>query len=209
MSKNKQRLWLFFMLFLYAIIAVVGFGIAYFVKTTFFQAKQAVPKVSSITPLPTQPGWKTYTNSSVKITFSYPPTDTVKTSSYGFGVTSLMLSQTNGDVDLQMLLLPKTLAQTVGQDFDGYYAMQDNTSKVIKSPLSQDNATETFTKIDNRSINGLKALDYQSVSSNAKPDAQPEIGTFIQAGSNLILISTGKSNKTALEQMLESFRYTQ
>src|SRR6266568_6836672 len=109
---------------------------------------------------------------------------------------------------IQILLLPKSLAQTVGQDFDSYYAMADHATKVIKNPLSQDNTTEKFTKIRNRTVNGLQALDYQSLASNAPVGSQPEIGTFIVAGSNLILISTGEDNKTELEEMLSSFTYS-
>jgi len=87
--------------------------------------------------------------------------------------------------------------------------MSDNASKVIKSPLSQDNVTDTVTKIDNRAVNGLQAVDYQSIPSNAKPDSQPGIGTIIQAGSNVILISTGKAIKKIWSKFFSSFTYQQ
>jgi len=196
------------MLVIYVVVALAGFGIAYFIKMTYFPPKQTTSPqaVSKITPVPTLPGWKIYTNSSDNITFSYPPTDTIKTSSLGFSVTSLTLTQANGNLDFQIIMLPKVLAQAAGQDFDGYSAMPDNTSKVIKSPFSRDNTTETFTKIDNRSVNGLQAIDFQSISSNAPAGAQLEIGTIVESGNNVTMISTGKSNQTNLEQILSSFR---
>jgi hypothetical protein len=211
MSKVKQRLFLVSMLLIYVGIAVGGFVVAYIVKHDFFSSNTTViltPTPSKVKQVQSPASWKTYTNTDDKLTFSYPPTDNIKTSSLGFGVTSIALVTVNGDADFQILLLPKALAQTVGQNFDGYYAMPDNTTKVIKSPLSQDNTTEQFTKIRNRTVNGLQALDYQSLASNAPAGSQPEIGTFIVAGGNLILFSTEKSNKTELEEMLSSFTYS-
>jgi hypothetical protein len=211
MRKVRKRLWLIALLLIYVAIAIAGFVIAYIVKKDFLPntASSAAPQASVVKQIPAPSGWKTYTNSDIKIRFYYPSEDTIKTSSYGLGVTSVALQDSKGNTDFQILLLPKSLAQTVGQDFDDYYAMQDNATKVIKNPLSQDNTTEKFTKIRNRSIDGLQALDYQSISSNALANIQPEIGTFISTGSNLILISTGSENKTKLEEMLSSFTYQQ
>jgi hypothetical protein len=211
MSKNKQQLWLFSILLIYIAIAVAGFTIAYVIKNDF------LPKTSSI-PIPTQPttktptisvptGWSTYTNTDYKLQFAYPSTDTIKAKSYGFGVTSLALTNKNGNVDFQILFLPKSLAQAVGQDFDSYYSMSDNTTKTVKSPLSQDNTTEKFTKINNTTVDANRAINYKSIASNAKPDTQPEIGTFIETGNNLVLFSTVPNNKNKLEEMLKLFHY--
>ncbi len=211
MSKVKPRLFLVSMLLIYVGIAVGGFVVAYVVKHDFLSSNTSViptPTISHVKPVQTPSDWKTYTNSDDKLKFAYPTSDRIKTSSYGFGVSSVALQNANGEVDFQILLLPKSLAQTVGQDFDSYYAMADHATKVIKNPLSQDNTTEKFTKIRNRTVNGLQALDYQSLASNAPVGSQPEIGTFIVAGSNLILISTGEDNKTELEEMLSSFTYS-
>ena len=142
-----------------------------------------------------------------QLQFAYPSTDVINTKSYGFGVTSLALTNKNGNVDFQILLLPKSLAQTVGQDFDGYYSMSDNTTKIIKNPLAQDNTTEQFTKINNITIDGNKAVNYQSLASNVKPGTLPEIGTFIEIDNNLVLFSTEPNNKNKLEEMLKLFRY--
>jgi hypothetical protein len=206
MPEEKKKLWIFSIILIYIAVAIAGFVIFYIVKKDFLSTPP--PKASVITPVPTISGWKTYTNSDDNISFNYPSGDTIQSKSYGFGVSSVILQTAGNNTDFEVLLLPKSLAEAVGQDFDSYYSMQDNTSKVIKSPLSQNsNTTEAFTKIRNRSIDGLEALDYQSVASNAPASAQPEIGTFIQAGSNLILFSTGENNKNKLEQILSSFHY--
>jgi hypothetical protein len=210
MSKTKQRLFLVSMILVYVGIAIGGFVLAYVVKHDFLSRNEAViptPTVSNVKPIQAPANWKIYTNTNDKLKFLYPPADIIKTSSLGFGVTSVSLQAANGNLDFQIMLLPKSLAQAIGQDYDGFYAMPDNTTKEIKSPLSQDNTTEKFTKIRNRSVNGLQALDYTSLASNA-PSSQPEIGTFVVAGSNLVLFSTGKSNKATLEKMLSSFTYS-
>ncbi|HSX09366.1 MAG TPA: hypothetical protein VLF93_04380 [Candidatus Saccharimonadales bacterium] len=208
MSKTKQRLWLAFMIVLYIIIACVGFGAAYYIKTVLFsQPSQSQTQATTIKTVTAPIGWKTFSNSSLNLSFSYPPTDTIQTKEYGFGVSSATVLTSKGSTDFQILFLPKTLASTVGQDFDSYYTMPNNTTKVIKNPMSQNSTTEKFTKLEDRTINSLRALDYQSIASNAQPNTSPEIGTFIEAGSNLVLISTGKNNKASLEKMVGTFRY--
>ena len=208
MSKTKQKLWIISMLFIYIALACAGFVIVYIVKNDFLPKNTATQ-----TPTPSKvsvpKGWKTYSNTDAKITFAYPPADSIKTSSLGFGVTNAVLQKTNKTMDFQILFVPKSLAQVVGQNFDTYYTLPNNTTKVIKSPISQDNTTEEFTKIRNRSINGLQALDYQSIASDAKPGTQEEIGTFIAAGDNVVLFSTGAENKMKLEQILSSFTYSE
>lgn len=209
MSKNKQRLWLLSMLLIYAAIAVAGFTIAYVIKNDFLSSSnnQQTQIANKVTSAPLPAGWKIYENNDCQIKFSYPSADTLQTKSYGFGVSSVTVEDSKGNTDFQILLLPESLGQAVGQNFDSYYAMPANTTKTIKNPLSQGNATEKFTKISNRNVNGNQALDYQSIASNAKPGTIPEIGTFIKVGSNLVLISTGQENKQNLGKILNSFRY--
>lgn len=209
MSKTKQQLWLFSMLLMYVAIAVAGFTIAYIIKTDFV-SKNPPNNQPSVTPSKTKSaptGWKTYTDTTDNLQFYYPATDKVQTKSYGFGVSSIIFTHANSQTDFQILLLPKSLAQTIGQDFDSYYAMPNNTTKTIKNPLSQDNTTEKFTKIRNKTVDGNRAIDYQSIASNAKPGTIPEIGTFIEAGNNLLLISTEQNNKNNLVKIVGSFRY--
>ena len=195
------------MLLIYVAIALVGFVIAYIVKIEFFQTmSKTSPKTaqeSRTAQVPT--GWKMYNNSTYQLQFSYPPTDTLQSKSYGFGVSSVTIQNKNGNTDFQILLLPKTLASAVGQNFDSYYSMPNNSTKTIKNPVSQDNSTEQFTKIQNIMVNGNKAVDYQSTDTNAKPGTLPEIGTFIEAGNNLVLISTTESDKAVLGHILNSF----
>lgn len=209
MSQNKKGLWLLTILLIYIAIAVAGFAIAYIIKIHFF-AKPISGSTSSaahVTINPTPMGWKTYSNNAYQLQFSYPPSDKLKTSSYGFGVSSLILQDAQGNTDFQFLLLPKSLAQMVGQDFDSYYAMPNKTTKTIKDPLSKDNTTEQFTKINNITVDGLPAVDYSSISSTAKPGTTAEIGTFIETGDNLVLISTDGDNKTTLAKLLSTFSY--
>lgn len=197
MSKNKQQLWLLLILLSYLVIALAGFGIAYVVKMTFLHPRQQTVQRQTI------PALQTYTNATYKLSFSYPSSDSIQTSSFRFGITNLSIQNTkNNSVDFQILLLPKSLAHAVGQDFAGYYAMPDNSTRTIKSPFAKDTTTEKFTKIRNRTINGNQAIDYQAVASTAKAGSQPEIGTLIEAGNNLILISTEEKNKEKLEQLL-------
>jgi hypothetical protein len=207
MSKNKQKLWLFSMILIYVMVAIAGFVVVYMVKTYFLPQNPSdqTQVTAKVTSVPVPDGWKTYTDSIDKISFAYPSTDTVQTKSYGFGVSSLILQTRKSTTDVQILLLPSTLATAAGQDFDTYYAIQNNTTKTINSPVSQDNTTEKFTKIKNTTVDGNEAVDYQSIASNAKPGTMPEVGTFIIAGSNLMLFSTAQNNKDTLEKILSTF----
>ena len=192
------------MLLIYIMIAVAGFTIAFVVKK-YFLPNPNPPVAQIVKPVPSQhtpAGWKTYSNSIYQLQFAYPPTDKPVEKSYGFGVSSVTLQRAKGQTDTKLLLLPKSLADTVGQNFDDYYAMPDNTTKSVQNPLSQDKTTEKFTKIRNRTLDGDQALDYQSIAANAKPGTKPEIGTFIEMGDNLVLISTGQDNKQNLEKLL-------
>lgn len=208
MSEKKKSLWIVGMLSLYTVIAIVGFIIAYFVKTTFFtKASVATPKHSLVKKMlvPTPTGWKTYENQDYNVKLSYSPEDSIKQATYGFGIISIALqNKKDSQQNFHILLLPKSLAQAAGQDFDTYYAMPNNMTKTIMSPLAKDHTSEKFTKIRNRSVDGFQALDYQSLPSTATPGTKPEIGTFIENGDNLILISTEASNKNTLEQMLRT-----
>ncbi len=209
MPENRKRLWLVAILLIYVAIAVAGLVIAYMVKTYFLPHTASTPQpyISQVKQSSTPKGWKKYVNTENKISFAYPPDDKIKTSSLGFGVTNITLTNPKEVVDFQFFIAPKSIAQAIGQDFDNYYSMENNSTKTIKNPLSKDTTTEKFTKIRNRSISGLEALEYQSTASNAPKDAKPAIGTFISTGDTLIVISTNSENKTRLEDLLNSFSY--
>lgn len=206
MSKEKQRMWLLSMLLIYIMIAIAGFTIAFVVKKYFLPSSH-VPVTQIVKPIPsphTPKGWKTYTDNDYQLQFAYPPTDKPVEKSYGFDVSSITLQTKKGQTDIQLLLLPKSLADTVGQNFDDYYALPNNTAKTIQNPLSQDKTTEKFIKIRNRTIDGNQALDYQSIATDAKPGTKPEIGTFIKMGDTVVLFSTDQNNKENLEELLST-----
>jgi hypothetical protein len=211
MSPENQQRGIILLLTIYVLTAAIGFLIAYIVKTSWQRAhmQTSTPVVVKTTPFPTPGDWKVYENADAKIELSYPPTDTFTTDSYSFGVTGVSFDTASEDTDFQILILPKSLAQTVGQSFDTYYTMPNKTTTTVKSPLAKDNTTQQFTKVQNRSVNGLQAFDYSSIPTDAPKDTTPEVGTFLQAGSNLILISTTPDNKETLEKMLSSFHYNQ
>lgn len=213
MSNNKKQLWLFSFLFVYILIAVAGFLIVLFIKNALQTQKQSQNYATRNEKTMPSGRWKTYENAIYKFKLSYPPDDIIKTSSYGFHVISIIIEHSGNSknitmADFQILLLPKSLAQKVGQNFESYDVLPDNTSKVIKNPFTQISAAEQFTKIHNLTIDGDQAFDYRSVATNANPGVPPEIGTFIEAGNNLILISTAEDNKKQLDQMLSSITFS-
>jgi hypothetical protein len=214
MSNQKKTLGVVLLVVIYAVVALIGFFIIYFIKTQLDHKKEVPAQVTKQQTIPTPiPGEsKTYKDPSANFALNYPADLSVKETPYGLGVNAVELrSSDNIDKEyapnVQMLTVPKALAKAVGQDFDGYYAMADNTTKVIASPLGTDKTSEAFTKIRNREVNKLRALDYSSVPSPNTDNEDPEIGTFIEAGDTLIIISTGESDRDSLEDILKTFTY--
>lgn len=197
------------------ILLLIGGGIFFFKKTQpspVNQAKQQAtesPTQSSqqhIQKTSTKVGWKTYTNQANKISFQYPSTLHLTESSPGMGViTAQLRSDNNLDTkyaaNFQWLILPKFLAKTVGQDFDEYYAMENNSSKTI----SANKQSQILTKTDNRSISGLRAFDFTSTSNPPQSNQQATYGAYIEIGNNIFIISTQEQNKATLEQILATF----
>ena len=215
MSKRNPALWFFIILLVYSVVAIIGFLIVYLIRNAISSpstqqsiTKNTSPSVSKPTITPPS-GWKTYTDTKADFSVAYPSDLTEKSTSYGLGVSSVeMRSTDNTDSksapDYQLLIVPKLIAKTVGQDFDSYYEMADNTTKTISSPLAQDDTKQVFTKLRNRTIKEHRALDYRSIPENAKADTEAEVGTFIENGDKIILISTGESNKDELEQVIST-----
>ena len=214
MSQKKKVLGVILLLIIYFVIAIAGFLIAYYVKTNFMEPQTAAtPKVTPASA-PAPSGYQTYENKEQKFSMQYPETLTVKENSVGFGVNTIeMRSPENTDPayapDIQVLTVPKALAKTIGQDFESYFEMADNSSKVIESPLDQGKKAEKFTKIRNREINGLRALDYTSVPSPNTDNQDPENGTFVEVGNNLIIFASGSDSREQLEEVLNTFNYNQ
>lgn len=179
----------------------------------------SAPQGNAITPLggyqagqtgtSAQSPWRLYKNSSYNFSLSFPADLTPKESEYGMGVSNVEFRSTaNQDAayspDFQFLIFPKALGSLIGQDFEAYYAMPVNGTKIIQDPQG---ASQSFTKVKNRTVSGLRAIDFKTISSPPAANEQPEIGNYIEIGNSIFIISTAESNKETLEKMLQSFIY--
>jgi hypothetical protein len=212
MSNNKKALWISFFLIVYVVIAVIGFFVVYFIKNAVSKPVVTPIAVAHPTREPVPTGFKTYQNSDQKFSVSYPSTLKETDTAHGFGVNTIELrSKDNANPtyapDIQILTVPKMLATTIGQDFDSYYAMPDNATKTITSPTDSKTA-EVFTKIKNRDISGLRAVEYSSVPSPKQENQEAEIGVFIEKGSDMIIVAGSESNRDQLEKVLTTFSAT-
>ncbi len=215
MTRRKKYLAVAAIVLIYVAIAIVGFFIVYFIKTTVIKTPASVPSTTTVTPtaVPAPSGFKTYQNTEQKYSLNYPEELTIKESSYGFGVNTVELrSDDNNDPayapDVQILTVPKTIAKAIGQDFDSYYTMADKSSKTIKSPFGQDNGAESFTKIRNREVNGLRAIDYTSVPSPNPDNQEPELGTMVETTNALVIFASGFDDREQIEEVLKTFAFT-
>jgi hypothetical protein len=214
MSPKKKALWVSLILVIYVVIAILGFLVAYYVKTTYIDPQRKAYTVPTTTPIPAPSGYKTYQDTEQKFSVFYPEALQVKENPIGFGVKTVELrSEENTDTayqaDIQILTVPKHLAKAIGQDFETYITMEDGSSKTIESPVGENKSAEQFTKVRTRDINGLRALDYTSVPSPNPDRVDPEIGTFVEAGDNIIMFATSSDNRAQLEEVLRTFTYTQ
>lgn len=212
MPKSKKYLGVALLLFLYVTIAIAGFFVIYMFRDALGLGKSATSQTPIASPIPAPSGFQTYQNSEQKYSLQYPQSLNLQEKPYGFGVNTIELrSDENADPayapEIQVLTVPKALAKTIGQDFESYYKMSENETKTIKSPLNEDETAESFTKVRNREINGLRALDYKSVPSPNPDNQVPEIGTFVEAGDNLLIFATHEESRTQLEEMLKTFNY--
>lgn len=211
MSGKKKILGVVLLLILYVAIALAGFFVAYLVKKHAMPQKASQPAMM-ITPLPTQAGLQTYTNTDAKVSLQYANTLKSTETNVGFGVKRVELrGADNMDpayvADIQILTLPKSLAKTIGQDFESYYTMEPNSSKEVKSPMAEEKSAQVFTKVRNRTVNGLRALDYSSVPSPNPDNEDPETGTFVEAGNNLVFFAAYPDTREQLEEILKTFQY--
>ncbi len=212
MSKRKKYVGVALILLLYVIIAIAGFFVIYAFKDTLGLGKKTTSQTPVASPIPAPSGFQTYQNTEQKYSLQYPESLNLQEKPYGFGVNTIELrSDENADPayapEIQVLTVPKALAKTIGQDFESYYTMKENETKIIKSPLNEEETAENFTKVRNREINGLRGLDYTSTPSPNHDDQAPEIGTFVEAGDNLLIFATHEESRTQLEEMLKSFNF--
>lgn len=172
-------------------------------KTT----NQSSGKTGSLGPKPKQVGLTSYTNNESKFSLQYPEELQAKENNVGMGVSTVELrSEENLDedyvADIQMLTMPKYLAKAVGQDFDEYYNMSDNTSKTITA----EDQSRVITKVKNRTINNQRAFEFKSTDGASDAD-DVTIGVYIEIGDKMLIISTQEDNRAELEKMLENFSY--
>ncbi len=150
----------------------------------------------------------TYHNNAYKFSMPYDKDLKINEKPYGFGVSSVEMraADTPADYgpDFQMLIFPKAIGAQIGQDFDKYFDLADNTTQEIKDPGG---TTVKFTKIKNRAVNNLRAFDFTSASVPADPNEESEIGVYIEMGTDTLVISTPESNKAKLDAMLADFKY--
>ncbi len=159
-------------------------------------------------PLTIQPSnWKTYNNTSFNFSLSYPLELTIQEKSYGLGVTDISFTNPNGNPqnapEYQILIYPKTIGKLIGQDFDQFYALPEQSTQLM---TSEGNTPQQFTKVGNITINGMHAFNFRTTASPPDPTEETEIGTYIELKENTLIISTGESNKTSLDYILSTFK---
>lgn len=171
------------------------------------QPGQATPRI--IQPNSPQAGqWNTYHNSEGKFSVLYPAELQVRETAQGFGVSSIEFrNAVNSAVpaEYQVLVFPKILGKTIGQDFDKSYAAGSGTVSVIQNPNG--GSQQKMTKLQNRTVNGQRAFDFQSVTEPADPNTTAEVGTYVELGNNIAVFSTAQSRRGTLDNMLASLKY--
>lgn len=213
MTTRKKAIGVTLLLLLYFVIAIIGFMVVFFLKNTSSKTpptNHSQTKNVALSPIPT--GFKEYSNAKQKFKVSYPEDLSLKEQSYGFGVNTVELrTDTNKDTanapDVQILTVPKAIAKAVGQDFDIYYDMPANSTKIISGKLKGIEGEEQFTKVKNREIQGLRAVEYSSLPTPNKDNVEAEIGVFIETGNDMTIIATGESQREDLEKILATFTY--
>jgi len=175
-------------------------------KQVFGIKSVASPTIAQST-IPPVSQWKTYQNNTYKFSLSYPDSLEAKEVSFGVGITTIEFKSTKAypsTQSVQLLIFSKSQGRIIGQDFDTFYTLADNTSKIMKEDTL---SLQKFTKVRNRAISKLRAFDYSTTSYPVNPDEEAEIGAYIELGQNILVISTGENNKTGLESILGTFKY--
>jgi hypothetical protein len=175
---------------------------------------QANPSVSTPEQEPSQNDttvqtnqWNTYENKGYGFSINFPADLVLNDKPQGFGVTNIELkspdSQPSDGPVYQILVFPKALAKIAGVDFDADYALADNSNKTISDNSGN---TQTYTKINNRTVGSLKAYNFKNSSSQTS-SSDGGIGTAVEFGDSVVMISTLESNREELDTMMTSFKY--
>lgn len=196
---------------LFLLLVLLGAAAFYYLQSQGLTPDKLNPEPQSpqTTIAPRNNNTNTYQNQNYKFSVPIDKEVKVKPTSHGFGVTSIELSSPESSdeentADFQMLVFPKALGAAINQDFDKYYNMPDNTSQEIKDPSG---AAVQFTKVRNRTVNNNRAFEFSSTASPVDPEVEPEIGVYIEMGTDTLVISTAESNRGKLEEMLKDFKY--
>lgn len=211
-SPVKKRLPKSILITIILVIFIGLSGILVLKKNTLSQpdsTKDGSQKTTSVSPTtkPKQPGLATYTNSASKFSIDYPDDFQVNEKTIGMGVSTVELrSENNLDenylADIQMMTIPNYLAKAIGQDFNEYYNMNDNSSKTI----TLQEKSQEITKVKNRTINDQRAFEFRSTDPSGE-NTNVTIGVYIEMGDKILIVSTQESNRAELEKMLENFTY--
>lgn len=166
------------------------------------------PNLSPLAQSQIPPGiWKTYKNSSFNFSLNYPAELTVQEKSHDLGIADISFSNPNGNPQngpkYQILIYPKIIGNLIGQNFDQLYALAPQDTLLMTSESS---TPQQFTKINNNTINSLRAFKFRATSDPPDPAEEAEIGAYIELGENTLIISTGESNQTILDYMLSTFK---
>ena len=188
-------------------LVFVGALASVFLRTTFpqiFSDESSTPTKTEMQPTIASDRWDFYRDESNKFSLPYPKGLTVEKSTYGVGVNSIELQDRTGTVKYRILIFPKRLGALIGQDFAAYKAMAPQTATVISEVNAQE--AQRFVKIRDRLVGQYEAIDFLSTASPPEPNEIPEVGTYIEVGENVVVISTAEENKETLEAMLTDFR---
>lgn len=141
------------------------------------------------------PQWQTYQNP--KFSISYPISLQAQEAPAGFGVNSIQfVSKANSAIppEYTILIFPKLLGNSIGQNFDTYYSMSDNITTTING---LDGTSQSLTKLQNRTVGGQRAFDFRS---------NTEAGTYVEMGNSIAIFSTAQDKRGSLDAMLTTLQ---
>lgn len=212
MTRTKKFIGVTLMIIVYFVIAALGFFVVYLFKTNSQPPKNNQTQITQSPKKTNTPPseFKSYENPNQKFSMSYPETLDMSEKSYGLGVNAIELrsndnANTSNLANVQILTVPKSIAKMIGQDFDAYYQMQPNETKIITGELQGKKEEQKFTKVRSREINGMRAVEYTSVPNPNPEDYEAELGVFIENGNDLTIFVTGESEKEQLEKILTTY----
>jgi len=150
--------------------------------------------------------WKKYTNTSLEFSIDYPDQMEFEENSRGLGVWDIYFysDQTSDIQDIQILVYPVAIGKLIGQDFEQLYSLPDNSTQLMTIEGSD---PQQYTKIVNKTVSGLRALDFKTTSDPPDPNVEAESGVVIELDDSILIISTGESDKAILDKMLTTFKY--